>query len=44
MEPQAGEKENFLENNIAMPRDNVLLRKLATPKQVRLPNGPTFTA
>ena len=27
-----------------MPRDNILLRKLATPKQVRRPNGRTFTA
>ena len=27
-----------------MPRNNILLRKLATPKQVRLPNGRTFTA
>ena len=26
------------------PRNNILLRKLATPKQVRLPNGRTFLA
>ena len=27
-----------------MPRDNILLRKLAMPKQVRLLNGQTFVA
>ena len=27
-----------------MPRDNILLRKLATSKQVRLPNGQIFVA
>ena len=27
-----------------MPRDNISLRKLATPKQIRLPNGRAFTA
>ena len=26
------------------PRNNILLRKLVTPKQVRLPNGQTFLA
>ena len=44
MEPQAEEKENFVEDNMPMPRDNILLRKLATPKQVRLLNGKTFVA
>ena len=29
---------------MSLPRDNILLRKLATPKQVRLPNGQTFVA
>ena len=26
------------------PRNNILLRKLATPKQERIPNGRTFVA
>ena len=27
-----------------LPRDNILLHKLTTPKQVSLPNGQTFLA
>ena len=44
MEPQAEEKESFVKDNMPMPRDNILLHKLAMPKQVRLPNERTFVA
>ena len=27
-----------------LPRDNILLRKSATPKQIKLPNGRAFVA
>ena len=44
MEPHVKEKKHFVKENMSLPRDNILLSKLATLKQVRPPSGRTFVA